>query len=489
MSDPSPGAAAGPGPDRLLFNGIDAASGEYALPPLTADEVSRIALGDRLDSDEIDALRVRFKAASTETLGVAEGVDTADLSEAGWGVIFAKDADPEIRKALRPLLDRRRAEASSVVPRRYLELAGDDGYRPDETYIAFLARHGLAPGSPADPDKLPYFLLIVGGPDTIPFRFQYGLDVMCAVGRIEFDTVEGYARYARAVVAAETAPPAKRRAVLFGPRNADDPATTMSADHLVGPLAAALPAAAPHDWTFDSFIGPDQATKATFVELVAGPQPPSLLFSASHGMVFANGDPAQSPHQGAILCQDWPGPKRWVKPIPADFYLSGADLPDATGPGPMIAMLFACYGAGTPREDDFIQTAGVPKQIAPKPFVAGLPKRMLGHPASPALAVVGHVERAMSYSFLWPNAGDQLEVFKSPLTALLAGKRVGAAMEYLSRRYTELSTALDDAQETARFGDRPDPTQIAMFWTARNDARNYVILGDPAVRLQAAGAL
>jgi hypothetical protein len=475
--------------DRLLFNGIDAATGKYALPSLSADEVTRIALGEPLDAAEIAALRARFEAANAETLGVAEGVDAEDLAQAGWGVIFARDADPAIRDALRPLLDRRRADASAVSAGRYREVAGADGYRPDETSTAFLGRFGLAPGSLADPDKLPYFLLIVGAPDTIPFRFQYGLDVVCAVGRIAFDTPDDYARYAAAVVAAETSPGARRSAALFGPRNDGDPATALSADHLVGPLAAALPAAAPGDWAFTSFIGPGQATKARLLELLTGPQRPSLLFSAGHGMVFANGDHAQLPHQGALLCQDWPGPKDWAKPIPPDFYLSGSDLSDAAGPGPMIALLFACYGAGTPREDDYIQTAGVAAPIAPSAFLADLPKRMLAHPKAPALAVVGHIERAMSYSFLWPAAGDQIDVFKSPLTALLHGKRVGAALEYLGQRYAALSTALDDARETAGFGDKPDPTQIAMLWTARNDARNYIIVGDPAVRLAASSVL
>ncbi len=477
-----------PGAELLRFNGIDAATGDDALPPLPAELVSKLALGAALDADEISALRAK-DASRADTLGVAEGVDAEDLAQAGWGVIFAQGADPALREALRPLLDRRRAEASVVKPHRYRELAGADGYRPDDSYVSFLGRNGLAPGSPAEPDKLPYYLLIVGGPDTIPFRFQYGLDVVCAVGRIAFDTVEEYARYAAGVVAAETAPPAARRAAFFGPRNVDDPATAMSADHLVGPLAEQLAAAAPGDWTTTSAIGPDHATKARLVELLSGAARPTLLFSASHGMVFKSGEAAQHPHQGALLCQDWPGRKAWQKPVPQDFYVAGDDLPDAAGPGPMIALLFACYGAGTPREDDFIQTDGVPTQIAPAAFIAGLPRRMLAHPAAPALAVVGHVERAMSYSFLWPNAGDQLEVFKSPLTALLRGKRVGAAMEYLGQRYAALSTALDDARETARFGARPDPTQIAMFWTARNDARNYVILGDPAVRLPPPGGL
>ena len=242
------------------------------------------------------------------------------------------------------------------------------------------------------------------------------------------------------------------------------------------------------DWTVQSFA-PDQATKATLASLLGGDKTPSLLFTASHGMKFAKDSPRQLPHQGALLCQDWPGPEQWTnKEIPQDFYFAGDDLAANADLLGLIAFFFACYGGGTPQFNEFTRqdrpgsTHAQPAEIASQPFLAKLPVKMLGRPRG-ALAVVGHVERAWSYSFDWGKAGSQTTVFESTLKRLLNGHPIGSAVEYFNERYAELSTVLSDELEEIEFGKRYDPFELAGMWTANNDARGYAIIGDPAVRL------
>jgi len=462
---------------HLTFNGIDGATGAYALPPMTGDELSAFITGAG-KPENLAELRFRHQRASQAHLGVKEGVDPKELGQAGWGVIFAHGADPAIQEALTPLLDLRRSQAGE----HFYCYEGADAYRPGESKSKFLARHGVGPG-PADPAKAPYYLLIVGDPETIPYRFQSQLDVQYAVGRIHFETPEEYANYARSVVRAETGESARaRQAAFFGVANPDDPATQMSATQLVRPLHDFIQQDQP-DWTLSAHLG-DGTAKAQLARLLGGAETPAFLFTASHGMAFPMDDPRQGPHQGALLCQDWPGPQGWQGAIPQGFYFAGDDLAGDADLSGMITFFFACYGAGTPRLDEFAKQAFKDRQaIAPQPFLAQLPTQMLNRPKGGALAVVGHVERVWSYSFNWPGAGAQTTVFESAIKRLLEGHPVGSAFEFFDERYAELATVLSDELEEIDFGRQYDPYELAGLWTANNDARGYAIIGDPAVRL------
>jgi hypothetical protein len=460
----------------LVANGIDASTGEPLLCA-SLEQIASLACGEPVTAGEGEELRRWASAVREDHLDARFEIDVRDLAHAGWGVILPEGREDELRQALAPLLALRQEQAGRLHEHRYRELT----VRRGESKARFLARYGQGPG-PADPDILPYYLLLVADPGEASFRFQYQLDVQYAVGRICFPTLEEYAQYAASVVAAERQDrrPA-RRVSLFGFAHPGDAATAASLSHLVQPLAESLRRNRP-GWPVEALLGP-AATKAALTERMGGDHTPSLLFTAGHGLGFPPADPRHAPHQGALLCQDWPGPQNWKGRIPPEHYLSADDIADTAAPAGLIAFHFACYGAGTPRYDTFAKEGEQPRQIADESFVARLPQRLLAHPKGGALAVVGHVDRAWTFSFEWPEAGSRLQVFESAFGRLLDGYPLGAAMEYFNQRYAELFTDLLEEREEVRWGAQPDFLTLADLWTAANDARSYVVLGDPAVRL------
>lgn len=467
--------------ERLLwFNGVDGRGGGYLMPPLPPRHLAEIASGIPMDRTRVRELQAWVERGEGKARrGLKEGLDPGKLEEAGWGVIFASSADPApLREALAPLLELRRAQAGWKQERFFREFAGADGYRAGDSKVAFLSRHGAGPG-PADPEKVPYYLLLVGDPEAIPFSFQYQLDVQYAVGRLCFDDLEDYRRYAESVVAAETGNTGRiPRACFFGPANPDDPVTVSTSAHLVRPVADGARSRQP-GWSIETVLG-EEATRGRLGEVLG--EAPAFLFAACHGVGFPAGDPEQKDLQGALVCQDWPGPAPGG--IEREHYFAAEDLGDEARVHGLVAFCYACFGAGTPRWDDFTRKSQGPRrELSDGAFLGRLPQRLLGHPRGGALAVVGHVERAWGFSLVWPDAGPQITTFESTVQRLLDGKPVGWAMEFFNQRYAELTSDLAAEVEALGFGKKLDETVIADLWTASHDARNYTIVGDPAVRV------
>ncbi|HEX5839415.1 MAG TPA: hypothetical protein VFY26_16380 [Anaerolineales bacterium] len=473
---------------ELFVNGVNADGTIGYDIPIDSQIIARVARGEKLTRDELNTLRLKKQNALAH-FGVAEGVDPEKLDSAGWGVIFpaglSERSCDAIKEALKPLLEHRKAQAGEC----YQEYIGPErGVGKNESKADFLKRYGRGPG-PARPMEddgtpgVPYYLLIVGSPEAIPFSFQYQLDVQYAVGRIFFERLEDYYRYARSVVEAETKGLARaRRAAFFGVANADDRATEMSSKLLIPTLAKAVNAKfSPSGWGVD-VIPPEQTGKATLSQYMGGERTPSLLFTAGHGINFKLGDERQLRHQGSLVTQEWPGPRAGV-PLTEDMYFSADDIPSDADVFGMLAFMFACYGGGTPRSDNFWQLAfAKQRDIAPYAFVAQLPMRLLSHPRGGALGVFAHVERAWGSSIVWDNSVQELESFNSMIQALLNGKPAGFATEYFNERYAEISAMLtEELQNTSP--ENQDDVKIAGMWTSNNDARNYAFLGDPAVRL------
>jgi hypothetical protein len=464
--------------DRIFANGISGLTGEYLIEPLSPADVAAREQPTPEEQETAQWLRMAWDTISQPHFGLPFDVRPENVGEAGWGVVVSTEDDTGVLNQLEPLLRRRCEQTGDRF--RILE------HRPGETWHAWLGRHEVGPGT-IDPTKVPYYLLIAGSPSLIPFSFQYLLDVEYAVGRLHFDDAAAYRDYADAVVAYEAAaaPAHDETAVFFGTRHPIDAATGSSADHLVAPLAGSFGPGG----RFERVVGPgrtltvvgETATKQALAEIVDGRGAygrPALIFSATHGMGgWPSGHPEQRLRHGALLCQDWPGFGR----IDPTYYYAGSDLDAEARLHGMIAFFFACYGAGTPQQDPFAHKPGTePPVIAPEPFVAALPQRLLAHPGGGALAVIGHVERAWGYSFVFGEQA-QLIPFQNAIGRILTGQPVGYAMKDFNERYAALSANLTGVLEDVGHGRTGALDTLARLWTERNDAQNYILLGDPAV--------
>jgi hypothetical protein len=468
--------------------GIDADTGQPlpgVTPELIAGVTDRLALGDA-------PVAKRNKDPRVSEFSAIEEVDTGKLDEAGWAILFSsqENHDPII-DALRPLLDKRRKEAGHL----YKEFLGPDGYRPSDTADTWLARRGLELGLVNPNRGVPYYILIVGSPERIPMDFQYHLDLWWAPGRLDFSNADGspdleaYKQYAENVVAYEVAdrPLQTREAVIFAPQNEGDMATPLFRQGVANPLIQGAdglpPVGTKQGFHLHPLLG-EAATKANLTATLrrpVGSAPPAILFSGSHGMAFRADDVRLPNYQGALVCQDWPGPGSGR--LTQDHYFAFDDIPDDANIQGLIYFMFACYGGGVEKLDTFrTGPGGTALQIAPCSMTARLPQALLGRKKG-ALAIIAHIDRAWAYSFQGVTGGRAIEGFRDVLVCLMEGQRVGEALDKFNHKWAALSTQLADILRDFKEGT-VDASKLANCWIARDDARNYTIFGDPSVQLR-----
>jgi hypothetical protein len=461
--------------EKIAFNGIDGNTGKYLTPPMTPAELKEWdggILPPPPPPEDPAKKKNPFRKPMTEL------EHPWDLSETGWGVVFPPGIDRKVRLALEELLEHRRRDAT----RRSREYFRDDlKYKTGDSVLSFLRNNG-APAGIADADRLPYYLLLVGDPEKIPYRFQSELDLHYGVGRIYFENPADYQRYAESLVAAESGNVRlPRRLTFFGPHNPEDDATRDTSQELIRQLADTVlePGVL---WEVRSFLG-EEAQRSLLARLLGGDETPGLLFAACHGLGFPWGDDRQLLRQGALVCQDWPGPKDETG-IKRSHYFTAEDLPAEASLRGLVAFLYACHSLGTPSRDNVPQdTLGKPETIADHSFVSLLPQRLLAHPKGGALAVIGHVDRALTASFLGSSKGEAVDPFRNFLRRLLKGHTVSWAMEYLNQAYAAYASQFAGDSEARTRREELDNAEFLYVWRLKNDLRNFAVFGDPAVRL------
>ena len=418
--------------------------------------------------------------------GLPLDVDPHRLEQSGWGVVWTEATARCLRPLLEPLLTRRKQQAGAKYKELYL-----DGSK--ESAALLLARHGEVLGTILRTEKVPYYLLILGGPEEIPFGVQYHLGISHAVGRLYFANDADYRAYADHVVAAERGGVTTEPTVgLFSVEN--DPATRLFGDRLITPLAEALEGYC-DDWDWVQYRR-SEATRSKLEGLLST-RPPSLLLISSHGRCRALECKDQETRQGAVLCEPEVGATS-----PEDLELGGSRLRSVSGLRGQVCFLFSCYAAGTPIFDSYPfqsndgEVDAARQTLAKRPFVASLPQALL---SQGALGFFGHVDRSWSLSFAWAEFHyrgqgktvielDALATLENSFKMLLRGERLGHALRSLHQRFSFLSgrlaMLLHRLDLLAGRHSAVDLERLGYLWTGVNDARNLILLGDPAVYLR-----
>jgi hypothetical protein len=471
----------------ILGTGIDYSTGARLFAPIDearfGDALARWLQATGLPAEQSKTLRqTRRVKRKVEEVGRPRTVDLANAREAGWTFIVRRDGKHRdaIVDAIRPLAEHR----GMAEPRQPLE------YEPNMTAAQWLQERyfarTLGGGTPSA------YVLVVGTPDEIPFRFQSVVDSAAMVGRLDFDRIDDLREYAEKVVRLETAedPAPAHDFVCFAPDYGPDDPTHYSCRFLARPLADRMG------------VKPIEAEDATKDALLAACRDtkPAIVFTASHGMAAPSESlEVQKRVTGGICCDRTPGAMR-------DRWLLTADDIPATDPflEGAVFFQFACFGYGTPQESDFSHwmpdSFGVPQRIAKADFVSAIPKRLLANPRG-ALAFIGHVDTAWMHGFADPNDQrpieqwhDRAAPFAEAIDTLLRVQPPGLALTAMNKRYditnAELTGIYDDLQAQRVTMDPELEARLSDAFILRGDAQNYMVFGDPAVcpRMPAARA-
>jgi len=382
-----------------------------------------------------------------------------------WAVVVRDEDRDRAREALRPLIEHRRGLG---------HLWGADGILPVRRSLSGALASWRRRFLRGANDQPPYYLLLVGGPDRLPFELQFDLDGYRATGRVDVSdepggpfSWEACRRWAERAVAYETgALGVAQPALVYSV--AGDEGTRLAHRKLVEPVVEELPGAVTR------LTGPE-ATVCRLCEALGASPAPRLVFTASHGVEFPDRDDCW----GALTDVRYRG-RAGDAVVSAEV----AATKPAFAHGSVV-FSFACFSAGVPGSSVVSFLAGdaeVPVEMGAR--TAALPRQLLGHPAGP-VAFIGHVDRvsarAFARAFGRPGAAPYQD-FAGWLghRAATLGRALGTLREHALRGAKRVTEAQREA--AAEPGSDARLQAAGEEWIAYHDHRGFLLLGDPALR-------
>lgn len=485
---------------RVYFNGYNIEEEKYFINNFKSSKIVDLIKKDKIIKEQhkphYDEAILRLKSEKVNKyFDFLSEIDPNDLSQAGWGILFAENTQIDmIELALKPLLDLRKKQAGDF----YVCFKGATGYKKNMDKKAFLRQCKNYPWSQSQ-KRIPYYLLLVGSPEQISFEFEFELSIQFAVGRIYFPTIDEYSHYAQNVIACEYGVVHRPRQIsLFATDH--DPATHLSSNYLVGALENSLRKSHQFSgWNISSIKG-EKASKENLSRLIEikDSNSPALLVSSTHGVICQPFSKQQPLLQGGIICDaflekrrpilhaDYPDNHSLLPSLKVnleDFIYQAEDISKNSNLQGLIHLCFSGFSAGTSKYDSWynLVNGNGPLALSDEHFCARLPQKILGH-SHGGLAFVGYVGPMWNYAFLWPGITEQTDVTFYVIDQLVKGNRLGYAMEAYRSHYVKNLYLCDHYINELIYHKHFEDKDLGR-WVSRNDARHCVIFGDPAVKL------
>jgi len=438
-------------------------------------------------SEHATAWALRGAMSSPRQLsGAAPALDLTQWQDprVGWGVVLPDrdglgDADKAIAADAPAAIRRLIAARGNAPVFRYRPEIAKDGrlqrYYPHRG-PASLRLSGTR-GTVGDA-AVPRYLLIVGSPEQIPWRFQYRLQTDAFVGRLDLDEA-GLERYVDALL---NDWPGHQRDVeaplLWAVDHGHPDITFLMRKTIAETLFKAFDADGFHPLLLTGAQGRLEDFYAGLKQ-----RQPAFVLSSSHGATFPLHDLIQLKAQlGAMLDVD-------------HALLDIGALLRAWNPAGAIWYAHACCSAGADRPSTFQglvdEQSSLGRMLAAVagigPCTAPLPRALLGS-ERPLAAFIGHVEPTFDWTLRDPDTGQRMTdalIVDTLYTALHSAQRppVGLAMDGYYDAVAGLLLDHLDAIEAFNNHEHDAETRARKAKLLAMDRLAMVVLGDPTVRL------
>jgi hypothetical protein len=434
------------------------------------------ALGENISKDFSPAL------AGPPPLGDEKNWRDKDV---GWGLVLPH------RPGLSPEQLATADDASEPI-RRLRAQRGDAPvfrYRPDwnlqythlMTYRTgveeMVSIHGSNPGLAKE--QLPFYLLIYGSPDVIPWELQFNLNASRAVGRLDLDG-EALANYVNALIDGWSSAAAEPYNALFwSANNGKADITRLMRDSIAGRIQQEF-----QNYTSMKQVkfidGFDSGATSQMLVDALEQMKPGFILTTSHGQTGPLDDPQTMARDLGLLVDE-----------NYDF-MQPAQILAQWEPDGAIWYAHACCSAGSnattiynglvPAGSDVDQllkgVASLGSSVAP------LPRALLGA-KKPLRAFVGQVELTFDWTMQQPHTEGYLTgpLQLSLFTHLYQPEPLGMALRSRYRTLGGLYTAYDQAHRAFEQG-KDTKDSLLFYQLAARDVQSMVILGDPTAMLR-----